>query len=85
MKAVEFLHKTRDGRKIPLREMGDIHLLNTLSLISNKAKAAITVRRGGGGSPEDFWYDEERLTGKDALEYLSYDRYLAEAKRRNLL
>ena len=80
----EFLHKTRDGRKIPLREMGDIHLLNTLSLISSKAKVGVTVRRGGGSSPDDFWYEEEHFSGKDALEYLSYDRYLEEAKRRGL-
>jgi len=80
---MEFLHRTRDGRKIPLREMGDIHLLNTISLIASKAKAGVIASRGGGSSP-DFWYDEERLTGKEALEYLSYDCYLEEAKRRGL-
>lgn len=76
------MHRTKDGREIPLREMGDIHLLNTLALISKKAASGVTVRSGG---LNDFWYDEDLLTGKDALEYLSYNLYLEEAKRRRIV
>jgi hypothetical protein len=62
--------------------MENSHLTNTIRMIERKAKSGFTVRRGGGMCPEDYWYDECQLSGKDALDYLNYQYYVQELNRR---
>lgn len=76
------MHTTKDGKKIPLDKIEDGHLANIISLLQRKAKEGIKVRYGGGTSPDDMWYDEDILTGEDALMRLHYYEYLNEQARR---
>ena len=78
-------HTTRDGRKIKLCDMTDAHLEATISLIERRAENGLIVRYGGGSCAEDMWYDEDNLQGKDALDYLDYDEYIAERNKRKTL
>lgn len=80
-----YCHTTRDGQRIPISEMGDRHLLNTIALIERKARKGIVVRYGGGSWPDDYWYDEDHLARESALEYLNHGKYLKEARHRGLI
>jgi hypothetical protein len=62
--------------------MTDSHLAATIRLMERKASEGITVCRGGGSCPDEFWYDEERLYGKAALEHMGYADYVKERDRR---
>lgn len=73
-----------DRAEIAIREMGDRHLVNTIRLLQRKAQSGITVRRGGGTTAEDMWYDEDIVTGKRALEILHFADFIAEANKRGL-
>ena len=79
-----FVHRTRDGQKIPLTEMSDSHLVNVIRCLELKARKGVVIRRGGGSTYEDFWYDEELLSYEEALELLHFSLYVAEAERRKL-
>ena len=78
-------HTTKDGDEIPLNKLSDRHLINIIKLIERRARQGITVFAGGGDSPDDFWYDEERLKGLDALEEMNYFDYMDEYNRRGLI
>lgn len=65
-----------------LPEMDDRHLMNTIALIERKAKEGFVIQRGGGSSPDDFWYEEYTIQGKEAENYLHLPDYLAELKSR---
>ena len=77
-----FIHTTKDGRKIALKDLTDNHLVNTIKFIEK------AVGRGVSeiymGCIEDPWYDEVTLYGKDAKDMMNYDKYVSEAKRRSL-
>lgn len=74
------IHTTKDGKKIKLTGS---HLAATIRMLERKASEGITVCMGGGSCPDEFWYDEERLEGKDALEHMGYAAYVKERNRRN--
>ena len=76
------VHTTNDGAKIKLCDMTDSHLAATIRLMERKAREGIVVRDGGGSGPDDFWYDEDHLHGKDALEHMGYADYIKERDRR---
>lgn len=78
----KFMHVTKDGQRIQLSKLDDGHLQNILNLLRRKAKEGIKVRYGGGTTPDDMWYDEDILTGEQALKKLNYYEYLAEQERR---
>ena len=78
------LHRTKDGELIPIAEMDDQHLLNTIRLFKRKAKEGITVMSGDGIDAEDIWYDEEILYDEDAEEEMGLEHYIKEAKKRKL-
>ena len=76
------IHTTKDGAKIKLRDMTNSHLAATIRMMERKASEGITVRIGGGSCPDDFFYDEDSLKGKTALEHMGYVDYVKEHDRR---
>ncbi len=42
----DFVHITRDGRRIPLEEMDSVHLFNTIKYIERTAEEGLEVLRG---------------------------------------
>ena len=77
-------HKTREGEKILIQDMDNNHLINTMKFIERKAAEGLTVRYGGG-SHDDFYYDEDHYIGEDALKYMNFYAYKNEAYKRNLI
>jgi hypothetical protein len=75
-------HTRKDGTKIKLCDMSDSHLTATIRLMKRKAEEGIVVMDGGGSCEDDFWYEEYRLRGKDALDYMGYVDYVEELERR---
>jgi len=64
---------TNAGNEIPYRELETGHLVNILKWIERKAKDGITLQYGGGGpDPEDMWYDEQYIEGKEVFDKYDY-------------
>jgi len=81
----KLMHRTKDGRQIPIRDMTDSHLAATMVMMERLAAEGVTVQDGGGTYAEDMWYDEETLYGHEALEHLGYEHYEREQRRRKML
>ena len=77
-------HKCKDGTVLEIRDMTDGHLHNTIKALERRAEEGILFRGGGGGEgPDDYWYDEEEMTGQDALDRMEfYKDYIKERNRR---
>ena len=80
----EYLHETKNGRKIPISKLEDDHLKNIIKWIERRAAEGVQVVFGGGSCAEDMWADVEYLYGDEAKEYLNYDVYMQEAKKRKI-
>lgn len=78
----EYLHKTRDGRLIPLGELSDEHLYNIIRFIERKAEEGINIQTGSFMIDEVFDYDIDTIYGKDVKELMNYKHYKKERKRR---
>lgn len=81
-----FMHKTKDGREIPLNKIEDQHLINIIAYIKKKAHAGITINRFAGDGDLGFepYYDEDTIYGKEAEDYLNLKKYRKELKRRGV-
>lgn len=77
-------HKTRDGRKILIKDMELDHLKHTIRKIEQLASKGIIIRSGGGTTAEDMWYDEKICVDEEALKYMNYYEYKNELSRRYL-
>ena len=70
------IHTCKDGRKIPIRDMGDDHLRNTIAYWERRAEEGVCVLLGDPhGEP---WAWEEWYYGEDALALLNYQAYVDE-------
>jgi len=77
-------HKTKDGTVIPISEMTDSHLENTIRFIERRAREGILVEYGGlDGGDGQPWYDTGFLQGEVALRVLGYYDYVEERDRRS--
>lgn len=79
------MHETRDGTQIPIAEMSNKHLLNTIKLHERRAKEGIETYYCVGTCGEDFDCDYETAYGKEALKILKHKYYIREAKKRGLI
>lgn len=78
-------HRTKDGKKISLKDLEDYHLANIIRRHRKLAREGITLRYGGTGVDiDEIWYDEEMIIGQDVLDYFKHHKYLEEATRRGL-
>lgn len=77
-------HVTKDGERLLISDMEDDHLINTLRMFERWAEEGLVISLGGTDLYGDPCYDEEVLKGEEALEFLDYSEYVAEATRRNL-
>ena len=76
-------HTTKDGRKIPIKELEIHHLTNIVNAIKKKAKSGMIIKRYGGGmDSEEIWYDEELIRGRKVKKLFHYKSYKRELKRR---
>ena len=64
--------------------MTDTHLFNTVRYIKRKAKEGLAVQHRGS-YPDDFYYGERTVFGKEAESRLKLESYENELKRRFLL
>ena len=77
--------ETKEGKEIPYKKLEDSHLINILRWINRRAISGMTVTEGGGGpDPDDFWYDEYEIEGKEVLERYDHKGLLKEARKRKL-
>jgi len=78
-------HKDKNGKLTLLTELTNSHLWNIIKYIELRAKEGVKIRFGGGTCVESFWYDEQIVYGKEALEHLNYEKYSTEQERRDKL
>ena len=69
-------HTTKDGRKLPISEMDDAHLLNTVRRQNRRACEGVQVM------VQD--YGPETIYGREALELFNHQDYLDELRKRGL-
>ena len=78
-----FMHTTKDGREIALKDLDDSHLVHIIHWIERRATEGVVVRFGVAGyTADEMFYEEDELFGHDARLHLDYDRYVEEQKRR---
>lgn len=75
-------HITKNGDRILIKDLETQHLENIIKLIERKAEEGLVIRRGGGTTPEDIWYDEDHLFGEEVKEHMNYGAYVAELRSR---
>lgn len=75
------MHRTRDGKLIPISQMTDAHLRNMIELIERKAKEGIELVTGDMFD-EDPECEIDEIFGDDVLRSMNYAIYVAELKRR---
>ena len=76
------MHRTRDGKLIPISQMTDAHLRNMIDLIERKAEEGVELVNG-----DMFDGDREceidEIFGDDVRRFMGRAAYVAELKRRN--
>ena len=74
---------TSTGDEIPYRELETGHIVNIIKWIERKAREGITLQFGGGGpDPEDMYYDEEYIEGKEVFDRYDYKGLKKELENR---
>lgn len=78
----EFMHTTKDGKKIKLSDLGESHLKKIINVIEQKAKVGLTIQYGSGTDPDSFDYERNVIYGDDVLSLMNYYQYVFELGRR---
>ena len=77
----DFVHITKDGRKIPLEEMDSAHLFNVIKYIERTAEEGLEVLHSVWDW-ESVW--EYTIYDDEVLFALGYANYVREALRRGM-
>ena len=77
------MHRTRDGKLIPISQMTDAHLRNMIDLIERKAEEGVELVTGDmfSGDPE---CKVDKIFGYDVRRFMGRAVYEAELKRREI-
>jgi len=75
------MHKTKDGKEIPISQMDNDHLINTIKRMHRNMDTGIVVRYGGSSFGECY-YDEDMLDGYELAERFGYRDYVEELVKR---
>jgi hypothetical protein len=79
-------HVTKDGRTVPLKDIGLNHLINIIKYIERRAKEGVRVVSACYGvDMMDMDFIEEVFHGQNALDIMNYDSYVNELKRRKIM
>lgn len=81
----DFIHTTKDGRKIPIEDMTNSHLINNIRRIERLAKEGYLVYYAHSWGNTTPYCDVDVFYGQEAKDELNYSKYMEEAKRRKLL
>lgn len=76
------IHRTKDGKEIPLNKLEDQHLINIIAFIKKKAQAGIVINVFGDEGEYGPYYDEDTIYGEEAEELLNLKEYKKELKIR---
>jgi len=76
---------TKNGHRILYKDLEDDHLLNILKWIEKKSKDGFTLLTGGGCFPDEMWYDEIYLEGREVKKHFDYYNLKKEALKRGLI
>lgn len=78
-----FMHKTKDGLVIPISEMSDQHLINTINYIKKRAVDGVAIMTGSYGcDAEQMDADVDYIYGDKAIKLLGLEHYVAEYNNR---
>ena len=77
------MHRTRDGKLIPISQMTDAHLRSVIKLIDRKAEEGVERVTGDmfGGDQE---CEVDEIFGYDVRRFMGRAVYEAELKRREI-
>ena len=76
------MHRTRDGKLIPISQMTNAHLRSVIKLIDRKAKEGVE-RVTGDMFGRDQECEVDEIFGYDVRRFMGRAAYAAELKRRN--
>ena len=79
---MSYLHFTKDGKGIPIKELKTMHLSRIIARHKRLAKDGLSVICGSVGFWDGCDADERTVYGTEALEYLNNELYENELKRR---
>ena len=76
-------HVTKDGKTVPLKDIGLNHLINIIEYIERRAEEGVcVVSECYGVDMMDMDFNEEVFCGQNALKRMDYDAYVNELNRR---